>query len=87
MFYINKSEVILTNTHYKIIHLFMENKERITERKDIINQIWGLYDKKMPSNTLTVHINKLRKILDKADAEFKINTFRGIGYKLMRKTI
>lgn len=66
-----------TYKEYEIIKLFMENKNHVFTREDILNKVWG-YDYFGDTNVVNGHIKNIRK---KLGMNF-IKTVRGIGYKV-----
>ena len=66
-----------TYTEYELIKLFLENKNKVFTRNDILNQIWG-YDFFGNDKSINNHIMRIRKKL----GEDFIVTVRGKGYKL-----
>ena len=66
-----------TYTEYEIIKLFLENKNKVFTRDDILNQIWG-YDFFGNDRSVNNHIMRIRKKL----GDNFIATVRGMGYKL-----
>jgi DNA-binding response OmpR family regulator len=74
----------LTATEYKILELLLENKEKVFDRILIAEKIWG-FSFNSGTNIIDVHINSLRKKIDK-DFETKlIHTRKGFGYVLSDK--
>lgn len=72
-------EIKLTATEYKILELLVENKEKVFDRIVIAEKIWG-FSFNSGTNIIDVHINSLRKKIDK-DFETKlIQTRKGFGY-------
>jgi len=66
-----------TYTEYELVKLFLENKNKVFSRDDILNQIWG-YDFFGNDKSVNNHIMRIRKKL----GEDFIVTVRGMGYKL-----
>ncbi|MEO6404712.1 MAG: response regulator transcription factor [Ferruginibacter sp.] len=62
----------------KILYL---NRDRIVDRKDILNLLWG-NDNFFNSRNLDVYITKLRSYLKK-DRSLQIITVKGIGYRFV----
>ena len=58
-----------------------ENREKIIDRKDILNLLWGS-DSFFNSRNLDVYITKLRSYL-KEDPSIEIITIKGIGYRFV----
>lgn len=50
-------------------------------REQLIEQLWG-YDFEGNERTVDVHINRLRERFAEDTYDFKINTIRGLGYRL-----
>jgi DNA-binding response OmpR family regulator len=50
-------------------------------RDRLIEDIWG-YDFEGNERTLDVHINRLRERFPEAEHGFRIQTMRGLGYRL-----
>jgi DNA-binding response OmpR family regulator len=77
-------EINLTATEYKILELLLENKHKVFDRMLIAEKIWG-FSFSSRTNIIDVHINSLRKKIDK-DFETKlIRTRKGFGYVLTDK--
>lgn len=66
-----------TYKEYELIKLFLENKNKVFTRDDILNQIWG-YDFCGNDKIVNNHIMRIRKKL----GENFIVTVRGVGYKI-----
>ena len=77
----NDKEIFLTATEYKILELLMSNKGKVFERMHIAEKIWG-YSFNSGTNVIDVHINSLRKKIDKDFPEKLIHTKKGFGYVL-----
>ena len=82
--YINQEEVFLTKLEYKILLLFLNNRNRIVTREEILEKVWDVDGNYVNDNTLSVYIKRLRnKISDgKRKDKQMIETIRGIGYML-----
>jgi two-component system copper resistance phosphate regulon response regulator CusR len=77
----NNKEIPLTATEYKILELFMSNKDKVLSRIQIAEQIWG-YSFNSGTNVIDVHINSLRNKVDKEFPQKLIKTKKGFGYLL-----
>jgi DNA-binding response OmpR family regulator len=76
----NNHEIILTATEFKILELFMSNKNKILSKIHIAEQIWGYsYN---DTKVLDVHISSLRYKINKDCNNKLLHTRRGIGYVL-----
>lgn len=79
---INKEEERkLSFRESELLRLLYENRERVIDRKDILNVLWGS-DSFFNSRTLDVYITKLRGYL-KNDSSLEIITVKGIGYRFV----
>ena len=77
-------EISLTAIEYKIIELLIENREKVFDRIQIAEKIWG-FSFNSGTNVIDVHITSLRKKIDK-DFDLKLlHTRRGLGYVLSEK--
>ncbi len=59
----------------------MKNRDRIIDRRDILNLLWG-NDSFFNSRSLDVYITKLRSYL-KSDPTLEIITIKGIGNRFV----
>ena len=75
----NNKEISLTATEYKILELLMTNKGKVFDRMHIAEKIWG-YSFNSGTNVIDVHINSLRKKIDKDYSQKLIQTKKGFGY-------
>ena len=74
-------QIILTATEYKILELLLRNKNQVFDRIIISEKIWG-YSFNSGTNVIDVHINSLRKKVDKDFERKLIHTKKGFGYVL-----
>lgn len=65
----------------ELLKLLFENKEKVIDRREILNLLWG-DDSFFNSRNLDVYITKLRGYL-KADPSLEIITIKGIGYRFV----
>ena len=65
----------------ELLKVLYENREKIIDRKDILNLLWG-NDSFFNSRNLDVYITKLRSYL-KEDPSLEIITIKGIGYRFV----
>ncbi|WP_312683489.1 response regulator transcription factor [Mammaliicoccus sciuri] len=78
--YIDKELINLTQKEYDLLIYFLENKNQVLTREQIIEAVWG-YDYYGDTNVIDVYVRYLRKKLD-IDTESIITSVRGIGYIL-----
>ena len=74
---IDGKEVLLATKEYEILKYFLENKEQVISRDQILDKVWGEeyfgYDR-----TVDTHIKKLRKTI--GDAATPLQTMYKAGY-------
>lgn len=73
--YQNGKSVELSRREFVLLHLLLENVNKVLSREQIIRSIYGWGDD-IDSNALEVHIYNLRKKLGNSF----VNTVRGVGY-------
>ncbi len=76
--------ISLTATEYKILELLLEHKGKVLDRMIIAEKIWG-YTFNSGTNIIDVHINSLRKKIDKDFNQKLIHTKKGFGYLVSDK--
>jgi DNA-binding response OmpR family regulator len=77
----NGEEQVLTHRESELLLALVQNKNEVTDRKDILNTLWGS-DDFFNGRSMDVFISKLRKRLAQ-DPAVQIINVRGYGYKLM----
>ncbi len=65
----------------ELLKILYINRDRIIDRRDILNLLWG-NDNFFNSRNLDVYITKLRSYLKK-DSSLQIITIKGIGYRFV----
>lgn len=79
----NGKEVILSALEYRLLLIFLNNKNTVFSRNQLLSKIWDISGDFVTDNTLTVYIKRLRdKIEDDPQDPKIILTVRGMGYKL-----
>lgn len=74
----------LTKNEYKILKYFVQNRDKIVSREEIMECLWE-DESFIDDNTLTVNITRLRNKLEEVNLKELIETKRGQGYILKRK--
>ncbi len=77
--FIGTEPVDLTALEYRLLLIFASNKSRLLTRAQILENIWDYGQNFVEDNTLTVYVKRLREKLGNA---VKIETVRGIGYRV-----
>lgn len=67
-------------TEYKLLHFFMTHPERVYNREQLLNYVWGV-NIYVEDRTVDVHIRRLRKALAVGGHDKMIQTVRGTGYR------
>lgn len=65
----------------ELLRILFENREKIIDRREILNLLWG-NDSFFNSRNLDVYITKLRGYL-KSDPSLEIITIKGVGYRFV----
>ena len=76
-----KEDRKLSYRESELLKLLYQNRDKIIDRKDILNLLWG-NDSFFNSRNLDVYITKLRSYL-KEDSSLEIITIKGIGYRFV----
>jgi DNA-binding response OmpR family regulator len=75
------SPVSLTTTELAIVELLLRRSPAVVTRRSIAVQVWDDEADAIGSNTIDVHVGRLRSKLDGSTA--KIQTVRGSGYRVV----
>jgi DNA-binding response OmpR family regulator len=76
-----KEDRKLSYRESELLKLLYENRDKIIDRRDILNLLWG-NDNFFNSRNLDVYITKIRGYL-KEDSSLEIITIKGIGYRFV----
>lgn len=81
--WIDGKQVTLPPMEYVLLRYFADRVGQVLSRAELIDAVWG-DSQQASSNTLTVHIMRLRKRLGggEGDASEWIRSVRGLGYQL-----
>ena len=79
--YAKDQELNLTSTEYRLLHLFMQSPEKVFNRSELLEEVWGInFD--IGSNVVDVYVNYLRRKIEKITPQKVIHTIIGMGYML-----
>ncbi len=79
----NGQEILLSALEYRLLLYFLNNKDIVLSRSQLLDALWDMAGEFVNDNTLTVYIKRLRdKIEDDPQNPALIKTIRGIGYKM-----
>lgn len=79
----DEQDVNLRKKEYSLFEYLARNKDRVVSRCELLDHVWD-YREYVGSNTIDVHIKRLR---DKLDDKGIIHTIHGVGYKVMSKKL
>jgi two-component system phosphate regulon response regulator PhoB len=78
------TQLQLGPTEFRLLNFFMAHPERVFNRQQIIDSVWGT-NAILEDRTVDVHIRRLRKALTATGHDALIQTVRGTGYRLAKK--
>ena len=73
--------VDLTFKEFELLKILAENRGKALSRNMLLDMVWG-YDYFGETRTVDVHVRNLRRKIEDDEKNLKIETIRGIGYKL-----
>ena len=71
----------LTAKEFQLVEHFIMNRGTVVSRAELLEKVWDMHFDP-GSNVVDVHVTRLRKKLDKAGADVKIVSRRGMGFVL-----
>lgn len=80
LIYNDAEKILLTQREAELLKLFLDNKNKVLKRDEILKRLWG-DDDYFLGRSLDVFISRLRKILSPIDG-ISIENLHGIGFKL-----
>lgn len=78
---VREQVLLLPLKEFELLSILCSKPDIVFTRDQLMEQVWG-YDYDGDDFTLTTHIKRLRTRLEEVDAYVKIQTVRGIGYKI-----
>jgi DNA-binding response OmpR family regulator len=79
--FLRDEELALTAREFAILETLLRRAGSALSREEILEQAWGEREEPM-SNTIDVLVARLRKKLDVRGSSARIETVRGVGYRL-----
>ena len=76
-----KGSINLTGKEFELLRYLFEYPNFVATKENLILKAWGL-NSEFESNNLEVYMSFLRKKLTHLDADFTIESVRGVGYRL-----
>lgn len=80
----NGSRIELSKNEFRILQILFEQAGNTVSRDAIMKRLWD-NECFVDDNTLTVNVNRLRKVLEEGGLKDFIMTKKGVGYQLNRK--
>ena len=80
--FVGKEEISLSQKEFALLEFLLQHKGEVVTRIQIAEHVWDLHFDPM-SNTIDVYINFLRKKVDGDRRKSRIETVRGVGYRLL----
>ena len=74
--------LVLTAREFAILETLLRRPGAVLSREEILEQAWGEREEPM-SNTIDVLIARLRRKIDEPKQDSRIETVRGMGYRLV----
>ena len=71
--------VELSPLEFRLLNFFMTHQERVYNRQQLIEQVWGTAY--VEERTVDVHVRRLRKLLEPSGHDRFIQTVRSAGYR------
>lgn len=82
LFQYQDNVIDLTKKEYDLLSYLVMNKDRVLDRMQLTEHIWGdFFEDDFDSNYIDVHIKNVRKKMAKYNTKSWIKTIRGVGYK------
>lgn len=78
--FVDKKEVDLSPTEFKLLSLLIENKNKVLSRTRILDSIWDI-NYQNNTNIVDVYISYLRSKIEKPNGKL-IHTVKGVGYMI-----
>ena len=78
----NGNQTVLAQKEFMLLYKMASYPGKIFTRQQLMDDIWG-YDSGSDTHTVDVHIGRLRDRF-RNNADFKIITMRGVGYKVVK---
>ncbi|MCM1153843.1 MAG: response regulator transcription factor [Roseburia sp.] len=75
----------LSKNEFRILQILFEQAGNIVSRDNIMKRLWD-NECFVDDNTLTVNVNRLRKVLEEGGLKDFIMTKKGVGYQLNRRS-
>lgn len=79
--YKGETEISLSKMEYKLLTYFMENRNQVLSKEQILEYVWDQDGKFVDENTVSVNIRRLRQKIEENPTEpLVLKTVHGLGY-------
>ena len=82
---IDEKAINISRREMGVLEQLMRRKGRVVPKDVLEDKLYG-FDEEVTSNSVEVHISRLRKRLLNAEASITIHTLRGVGYLLSEES-
>lgn len=76
--FVGEKECRLSEIEYQMLLYFLQNKNRLLTREQLFEAVWGIQEKYIDDNSISMAVSRLRKKVD-ADSNY-LKTVYGMGY-------
>ena len=83
--HVDGKAVKLGLSEFKLLRFLAGHPERVFSRGQLLDSVWGDHVF-IEERTVDVHVLRLRKALAAADAQYLVQTVRGLGYRLSARS-
>ena len=80
---VDQTRIDLTAREFNLLTLLLRSPDRVYTRTQILEHLWG-YDFDPQTNVVDVYIRRLRNKLAEVSSSPKIETVRGVGYRMAK---
>lgn len=77
---IKGKKIQLRKKEYQLLEFLVNNKNKVINRNTLLEYVWN-YNVQAMTNTLEVHISKLRRKINSEYSSTILQTVYGLGYK------
>ena len=76
---VNNAPIVVSRREMEVLEQLMRRKGRVVPKDVLEEKMYG-FGEEVTSNSVEVHVSRLRKRLSKAGATLQVHTLRGVGY-------
>lgn len=78
---VDQKTISISRREMEVLEQLLRRKGRVVPKDVLEDKIYG-FDEEVSSNSVEVHVSRLRKRLQSAEASVVVHTIRGVGYML-----